>query len=79
LVAHTTATLTWLAPLVASFKRKHPNIALDVTLTERPVDLTADGYDLGIVLPFMLAADLALTQLLRLCRDKKDRTIQLPG
>jgi Transcriptional regulator len=65
LVAHTTATLTWLAPLVASFKRKHPNIALDVTLTERPVDLTADGYDLGIVLPFMLATDLAVTRLLQ--------------
>ncbi|MHB9841755.1 LysR family transcriptional regulator [Paraburkholderia terrae] len=64
LVAHTTATLTWLAPLISSFKRKHPNISLDVTLTERPVDLTADGYDLGIVLPFMLATDLAVTRLL---------------
>ncbi|HLX00681.1 MAG TPA: LysR family transcriptional regulator [Trinickia sp.] len=59
LAAHTTATLTWLAPLVASFKRKYSNIAPDITLTERPVDLTADGYDLGIVLPFMLATDLA--------------------
>ncbi|AUT66434.1 LysR family transcriptional regulator [Paraburkholderia terrae] len=65
LVAHTTATLTWLAPLILSFKRKHPKITLDLTLTERPVDLTADGYDLGIILPFMLATDLAVTRLLQ--------------
>jgi DNA-binding transcriptional LysR family regulator len=65
LVAHTTAALTWLAPLIASFKRQYPNIALDITLTERPVDLTADGYDVGIVLPFMLATDLAVTRLLQ--------------
>ena len=36
LVAHTTAMLTWLVPLISSFKRKHPKVALDVTLTERP-------------------------------------------
>jgi DNA-binding transcriptional LysR family regulator len=65
LVAHTTAALTWLAPSIASFKRKHTNVSLDITLTERPVDLTADGYDLGIVLPFMLATDLAVTRLLQ--------------
>ncbi|MBB3258683.1 DNA-binding transcriptional LysR family regulator [Paraburkholderia bannensis] len=64
-VAHTTTALTWLAPLMASFKRKHPNITLDITLTERSVDLTADGYDLGIVLPYMLATDLAVTRLLQ--------------
>ncbi|MEX3916912.1 LysR family transcriptional regulator [Paraburkholderia sp. BR10872] len=65
LVAHTTAALTWLPPLIASFRRKHANVTLDITLTERPVDLTADGYDLGIVLPFMLATDLAVTRLLQ--------------
>ncbi|MBB5443799.1 MULTISPECIES: LysR family transcriptional regulator [unclassified Paraburkholderia] len=64
LVAHTTAALTWLAPLIASFKLKYPSITVDATLTERPVDLTADGYDVGIVLPFMLATDLAVTRLL---------------
>ena len=65
MVAHTTATLTWLAPLILSFKDKQPKITVDVTLTERPVDLTADGYDLGILLPFMLATDLAVTRLLQ--------------
>src|SRR5579863_942916 len=64
LVAHTTATVNRLVPLIASFKRKHPKVDLDVTLTERPVDLVADGFDLGIVLPFMLSTDTVVTRLL---------------
>ncbi|NLP63541.1 LysR family transcriptional regulator [Paraburkholderia sacchari] len=64
LVAHTTATVNRLVPLIASFKRAHPNVTLDVMLTERPVDLVADGYDLGLVLPFMLNNDATVTKLL---------------
>jgi DNA-binding transcriptional LysR family regulator len=64
LVAHTTATVNRLVPLISTFKRKHPRISLDITLTERPVDLVADGYDLGIVLPFMLSTDTTITRLL---------------
>jgi DNA-binding transcriptional LysR family regulator len=64
LVAHTTATVSRLVPLISSFKRAHPKVSLDVTLTERPVDLVADGYDLGLVLPFMLSNDTTVTRLL---------------
>ena len=64
LVAHTTATVNRLVPLIASFKRAHPKVTLDLTLTERPVDLIADGYDLGLVLPFMLNNDSTVTRLL---------------
>lgn len=64
LVAHTTATVSRLVPLISSFKRAHPKVNLDVTLTERPVDLVADGYDLGLVLPFMLSNDTTVTRLL---------------
>ncbi|MGV2292295.1 LysR substrate-binding domain-containing protein [Trinickia sp. YCB016] len=64
LVAHTTAAVERLVPLISSFKLKYPNISLDVTLTERPVDLVAEGFDLGIVLPFMLSTDTAVTRLL---------------
>lgn len=63
-VAHTTATVNRLVPLISSFKRAHPKVSLDLTLTERPVDLVADGYDLGIVLPFMLNNDTTVTRLL---------------
>ena len=64
LVAHTTATVNRLVPLISSFKLKHPKVSLDVTLTERPVDLVADGFDLGLVLPFMLSSDTVVTRLL---------------
>lgn len=39
-------------------------MSLDVTLTELPVDLVADGYDLGIVVSFMLSTDTVVTRLL---------------
>lgn len=64
LVAHTTATVYRLAPLLASFKKRYPKVSLDVTLVERPIDLVADGYDLGIVVPYMLTSDTTVTRLL---------------
>jgi DNA-binding transcriptional LysR family regulator len=68
LVAHTTAAVERLVPLISTFKLKYPSISLDVTLTERPVDLVAEGFDLGIVLPFMLSTDTAVTRLLERMR-----------
>ncbi|VWC73235.1 LysR family transcriptional regulator [Burkholderia lata] len=64
LVAHTTATIHRLVPLIADFKLAHPKVALDVTLTERPVDLVGEGYDLGIVVPFMLISETTVVRLL---------------
>ncbi|ANB75823.1 LysR family transcriptional regulator [Paraburkholderia phytofirmans] len=64
LVAHTTATVYRLVPLLASFKRRYPKVSLEVTLVERPIDLVADGYDLGIVVPYMLTSDTTVTRLL---------------
>jgi DNA-binding transcriptional LysR family regulator len=62
LVAHTTVMMNRYAPLVAEFRRAHPHVRLDVTLTERPVDLVGEGYDLAIVLPFMLTTDTVVTR-----------------
>ncbi|MGF6770598.1 DNA-binding transcriptional LysR family regulator [Paraburkholderia sp. GAS199] len=64
LVAHTTATVNVLVPLIAEFKKEFPAIHLDIALTERPVDLVEEGYDLGILLPFMLTTDKVITRLL---------------
>jgi DNA-binding transcriptional LysR family regulator len=64
LVAHTTTAVSRLVPLIAGFKRAHPKVTLDVTLTERPVDLVADGYDLGIVVPYMLTSETTVVRLL---------------
>ena len=64
LVAHTTATVSRLVPLIAGFKRAHPKVTLDVTLTERPVDLVGDGFDLGIIVPYMLTSETTVVRLL---------------
>jgi DNA-binding transcriptional LysR family regulator len=64
LVAHTTTALNRLVPLIAGFKRAHPKVGLDVTLTERPIDLVADGYDLGIVVPYMVTSETTVVRLL---------------
>ncbi|MGN6669291.1 MAG: LysR family transcriptional regulator [Trinickia sp.] len=64
LVAHTTATLNRLVPLIAGFKAAHPKVRLDVTLTERPVDLVGEGYDVGIVVPYMLTTESTVVRLI---------------
>jgi DNA-binding transcriptional LysR family regulator len=64
LVAHTTAALNRLAPLIARFRSDHPKVTLDVTLTDRPVDLVADGYDLGVIVPFMVTSETTVVRLL---------------
>ena len=37
-----------LAPLWGGFLQRHPDVTLDVTLSDRVVDLVEDGYDLAI-------------------------------
>jgi DNA-binding transcriptional LysR family regulator len=64
LVANTTATTNLLMPLITSFKLKQPKINLDVTLTERPIDMVAEGFDIGLVLPYMLNSEMVVTRLL---------------
>jgi DNA-binding transcriptional LysR family regulator len=64
LVAHTTAAINRLIPLVAGFKRSHPKVGLDVTLNERPVDLVADGFDVGVVVPYMVTSETTVVRLL---------------
>ncbi|KWF26137.1 LysR family transcriptional regulator [Burkholderia pseudomultivorans] len=64
LVAHATAAIQRLVPLIAGFKRTHPKVTLDVTLTERPVDLVGEGFDLGIVVPFMLMSETTVVRVL---------------
>jgi DNA-binding transcriptional LysR family regulator len=61
-VAHTTVTVNLLVPLIAGFKKEYPTVHLDLTLSERPVDLIEEGYDLGILLPFMLTSDQMITR-----------------
>lgn len=40
--------LMYLAPLWAEFMKQHPRVTLDVTLSDRLVDLLDEGYDLAV-------------------------------
>ena len=51
-------------PLIAGFKVAHPKVRLDVTLTERPIDLVGEGYDIGIVVPYMLTNESTVVRLI---------------
>ena len=64
LVAHTTAALQELPALISGFRTRYPEVQLEVTLTEQPVDLVAEPYDLGVLLPFMLTSELTITRAL---------------
>lgn len=38
----------YLAPLIEPFARHHPQVSLDIALSDRPHDVIADGFDVGI-------------------------------
>lgn len=39
---------TFIAPVVAEFSRSNPAVRVDLTLTDKPVAIIEDGYDVGI-------------------------------
>lgn len=61
LVAHE-ASAHPLALLVSSFRERYPGITLDVTLSERPIDLVSEGLDVGILPPFMITSETVVTR-----------------
>lgn len=69
IVAHASAAVEFLVPLLSSFKAAYPKVVLEITLIEGVVDLVADGYDLGLVLPYMLTTDTVVTQRLTRLRQ----------
>lgn len=46
--ASVTFGIRYLAPLWGEFRARHPKVTLDVTLSDRVVDLVEEGYDLAI-------------------------------
>ncbi|MDD2880713.1 MAG: LysR family transcriptional regulator [Rhodoferax sp.] len=54
-----------LAPLWGVFKAQNPRVTLDITLSDRVVDLVEDGYDLAIRIGTLEASSLVSRQLSR--------------
>lgn len=52
-----------LAPLWGAFKAQHPKVTLDITLSDRVVDLLEDGYDLAIRIGTLESSTLVSRQL----------------
>lgn len=55
--------LMHLAPLWAVFMARHPKVTLDVTLTDRIVDLLDEGYDLAVRIARLPSSSLVSRQL----------------
>ncbi len=55
--------LLHLAPLWPAFMALHPKVALDVTLSDRMVDLVDEGYDLAVRIARLQASSLVSRQL----------------
>lgn len=55
--------LLHLAPLWAAFMAQHPKVTLDVTLSDRVVDLVDEGYDLAVRIARLPASSLISRQL----------------
>ena len=55
--------LLHLAPLWPAFMAQHPKVMLDVTLSDRVVDLVEEGYDLAVRISRLQASSLVCRQL----------------
>ncbi len=56
--------LTHLAPLWPTFMAAHPKVTLDITLTDRLVDLVDEGYDLAVRIGRLRSSSLVSRQLM---------------
>lgn len=62
-----------LSALLAAFRARYPGITLDVTLTQRQVDLVEEGFDAGLVTPRMVRSGTLV------CRPLLDVPLVLVG
>ena len=53
--APTALALTVLTPVIADYRRQYPRVKLRISMIERHVDLSEEGYDAALVMPGMCA------------------------
>lgn len=51
-----------LMPLFSAYQARYPDVVLDVTVTEREIDLLAAGYDVGIVADRMISTSSVISR-----------------
>ena len=54
--------LALLAPLIATYCKQYPEVSVDITLADRPIDLIEEGFDVAIVVGNMLRSDDVITR-----------------
>jgi DNA-binding transcriptional LysR family regulator len=63
LIASRSAAMTVLVPKLEAFTRNYPNIVLDVTTSNEPVDLVAGEFDAGIQIGEFIQKDMVAVRL----------------
>lgn len=56
----------WVLPLLPALAREHPGLSIELDLDNRPVDLVAEGYDIGIRGGFIEDSSLVARRICRL-------------
>ncbi|OAJ56530.1 hypothetical protein A6V36_33740 [Paraburkholderia ginsengiterrae] len=54
--------LALLAPLVAAYCKRYPEVSIDITLADRPIDLIEEGFDVAVVVEAMLRSEDIVTR-----------------
>lgn len=62
-VVYMMVVLNWFVLLIVGFKCVYLNVCFDVMLIECLVDLVGEGYDIGIVVLYMLMSELIVVWL----------------
>lgn len=62
LVASASFSLLGLTPMLCAFREQYSNVKLRLTLLHRPVDLVAEGFDVGIVVPHLVNSGMLINR-----------------
>jgi DNA-binding transcriptional LysR family regulator len=62
LVASASFSLLGLTPMLRGFRERYADVKLRLTLLHRPVDLVAEGFDVGIVVPHLVNSGMLINR-----------------
>ncbi|SAK43588.1 LysR family transcriptional regulator [Caballeronia fortuita] len=62
LVASASFSLLGLTPMLHAYRERYPSVKLRLTLLHRPIDLVAEGFDVGIVVPHLVNSGMLINR-----------------